>query len=403
MPNRLAIAPSSVKYRALRALAGLENILRGHQPTTPQHLSSIRNFLFLQYDTPLGSAVHATPLYEAIQLQLPDATIFVAASPMAAGVLRHNPFLDRCVVTPAPSQSFTGALRALRQLYAQLPPGPVCIATTASNQRPTLAMLALLTGKATRLGYTLATPLYSLPLEYDADRPQIESNLDILRALHPGTFSHAAPIPEATPEPRIFFSREDAAYATRVLAEASVTADHPRIAFVTQSSGGQPKLWSVERFRRVIAELHATRRAIPIFLGTSDDAAAVEALRQPLSEQGISLAGKTTIPQLAAVLAQCDAILSLDTGTFHVARAVQLPGVVIAPAWQNPSEWLPLRNPRYRILCGAMIPMPTSKYWIQEVSTEQVLASLDALLTAYPPSASARAARLHRALAKKTP
>ena len=35
----------------------------------------------------------------------------------------------------------------------------------------------------------------------------------------------------------------------------------------------------------------------------------------------LKAAGKTTIAELAALLAQCDLIVSLDTGTFHVARA----------------------------------------------------------------------------------
>ncbi|MHB1960032.1 MAG: glycosyltransferase family 9 protein [Acidobacteriaceae bacterium] len=69
-----------------------------------------------------------------------------------------------------------------------------------------------------------------------------------------------------------------------------------------------------------------------------------------MPDAGISLARKTAVATLAALLAQCDLIVSLDTGTFHVARAVGLPSVVIAPAWQSPLEWLPVASERYRVL-----------------------------------------------------
>ena len=388
MPNRLAISPRSAKYKAFRILAGLERVLRRHRPTTPQQLASIRNFLFLQYDAPLGSAVHATPLFESIKTALPEAHITVAASRMMASVVQHNPSVDCCVVTPSPRKNFLGALRAVRNLYRQLPTGAVCIATTTGNQRPILALLSLLTGRATRMGYTLALPLYDVALDFRADRPQIENNLDILRALGREALA---------PEPRVFFSREEVAYATHLF--SGLTSETPRIAVVTQCSDLQPKQWSEGHFRSVIAALHSTRSAIPIFLGTKEESAAIEVLRQPLAERGISLAGKTpAIPQLAAVLAQCDFVLSLDTGIFHVARAVGLPGVVIAPAWQNPAEWLPVGHSQYRILRGDSIPMPTLDYWMEEIGVEPALQAMLALMDAFPSSEAARYARLKRSL-----
>ncbi|MHB1516617.1 MAG: glycosyltransferase family 9 protein [Acidiferrobacteraceae bacterium] len=73
-------------------------------------------------------------------------------------------------------------------------------------------------------------------------------------------------------------------------------------------------------------------------------------MKRAMPDAGISLARKTAVATLAALLAQCDLIVSLDTGTFHVARAVGLPSVVIAPAWQSPLEWLPVASERYRVL-----------------------------------------------------
>ena len=210
MTNRLAISQQSAKFKAFRFLARTENIFRQPEQPTSQSLKNIRNFLFLQFDTPLGSVVHATPLYEAIKAAMPDAYISVASSQMAASVLRHNPYIDQCKVTPNPSHNFLAAVSAVRALYKKLPSGPTCIITTTGNQRPRIAIAAMLAGEAIRAGYTLALPLYHVALDFRAEQPQIENNLDILRAL-----GH----PCAALEPRIFFNDEDAAFAMRQFSE----------------------------------------------------------------------------------------------------------------------------------------------------------------------------------------
>lgn len=400
MPNRLAIAPQSKKYKTMQLLAAAERALRGKASLGGDQLKDIRNFLFLQYDSPLGSAVHATPLYEAMKRAMPEAHITVAASSMAASVIRHNPWVDRWVIAPDPSGNFWAAVAAVRQLYRNLPEGPVCIVTTTGNQRPILALMAMLVGPAMRVGYTLALPLYHVALDFRADRPQIENNLEILRVL-----GHAAGLPKIMLEPRVFFRREDAEAATRLLTgiaalrSIQIPQEKPRIAVVSQCSGLQPKSWSEERFRVVIAALQEATKVTPIFMGTASESEAIEKIRARLQQPGISLAGKTSIPELAAVLSQCDWILALDTGTFHVARAVGLPGVVLAPAWQNPVEWLPVGDTRYSILRAPVtMKMPGAEYEMEEISVDQVFQSTQAMMRVFPASLETRAERLERSV-----
>ena len=390
MPNRLAIPTRSAKYKAFRLLAAMERAVHGRPATDPNTLRSLRNFLFLQTESPLGTAVHATPLFEALRRAMPDAHITVAAGPMVADVLRYNPFIDRCVVLPDPEENLKTAVLAVRKMYRALPPGPVCIATTTGNQQPRLALLALLAGRATRIGYTLALPLYSVALDFRAERPQIENNLDLLRAL-----GHE---PKPT-EPRVFFSREEMATTARLLAPAQQDSQRARLAVVTQCSPQQPKQWHAERFQSVLRSVSAATHTLPIFLGTQSEAAAIESLRSPLQEPGISLAGKTeSIPLLAAVLAQCDGLLTLDTGTLHVARAVGLPGVVLAPAWQPPAEWLPIYHANYQILIGAPIAMPSPEYRMEEISVDAVTQATQEMLEKFPASEQTRQERLQNSL-----
>lgn len=50
-----------------------------------------------------------------------------------------------------------------------------------------------------------------------------------------------------------------------------------------------------------------------------------------------------------------------------------------------PVEWLPLDNPRARILKNLDLPAPTPDYIIDEVSVAEVESSLRELLHLYPP------------------
>lgn len=371
-----------------QAVATVESALRGRAAYSQADLRHVRNFLALQYEAPLGSVVHATPLYEALKIAMPDAHVVVASSAMAASVLQHSPYVDRCVVTPSPLQHFSHALQAVRGLYRELAAGPRCIVTTIGNQRTRVALLGLLAGDASRVGYTLAPELYDVPLAFHSERGQIEGNLEILRAM-----GHSVPFYE----PRVFFTSADVEYARERLSPVAA-GGRPLVAFVTQNSGGQRNQWPADRFQQTIAALSRECGATPIFLGTRADEVAIESVRAVLPDRGISLAGKTTVPQLAAVLAQCDLVVSLDTGTFHVARAVGLPGVVIAPAWQSPLEWLPVDHPRYRVLRGPSLAAVPDTYRIEEVTVEQVCGAAMSVLTLFPAEASERSLRLQRSL-----
>ena len=77
-----------------------------------------------------------------------------------------------------------------------------------------------------------------------------------------------------------------------------------------------------------------------VYVGTSADVAAIEAIRQAAGGVGASIAGRTSVTELAAVLAMSDAMVTLDTGTMHIGRAVKTPMAVLGPSWQRPIEWM---------------------------------------------------------------
>ncbi|WP_229668663.1 glycosyltransferase family 9 protein [Edaphobacter acidisoli] len=343
-------------------------------PSRVARIESATNFLVLQHATALGTVIHATPLIPALHETVPGCRIAVAASGFGLEVLRNNPGIDSLFETPSPLRDLAGAVRALR---AQNPfrEAPYVTLTPTGNERTKVALQAVLSGAATRIGFTVVPELYRVPMSFDFSRSQIANNLRIVEAL-----GHAV----EHFEPQVFFTAEDAAGARRLLVDSGACLDRPFAVFITQTSVTQRKSWRAERFQQIASFLFEQYGMMPVFVGTAAESDAIEKLRGGLRIHSVNVAGKTNLPGLAALMSLAKVGVSLDTGPLHIARAVGLPTVVIAPAWSPPVEWLPVGDSRFRILKNADMPAATPDYIIDEVSVDDVTGALTDLLQVHP-------------------
>jgi ADP-heptose:LPS heptosyltransferase len=352
--------------------------------------ATVRRVLVLEYRLPLGCLVHMTPVFEAIRRSRPEIEVAVATRGLGLQVLRHSKFVDRLIETPDPTADIAGAVRGLRRALKARSFHPDCALTGASDQRTRIALMALLGADGWRGGYTLKPALYQRPLAYDNRLSLIRNNLRLAKL--------AACEVEVT-RPSVFFSEQDAATAKALLREANPDG-RPLIVFVTQNSGGQSTGWHTDRFVRVIDNAARVHGCAVVYVGTAAEAPAIEAIRQAAGGVGTSIAGKTTVSELAAVLAASDFMVTLDTGTMHVGRAAGVPMVVLGPSWQNPVEWLPLGVENVRILRGPDRVGVPQGYRLDEISAESVIAALGEVIDLYPATAAARELRLQTGVSK---
>ena len=382
---------TAAKQSLVRAAMFAESLVRA-RPQAP-NLREVRDFLFLQYMMPLGYCVHDTPIYEALRTCMPDARITVATRGLGFETLRHNPFINHLIRTADPLVATRAAAGELKRGLRACHANPAVGITNSSNQRTRITLLNLLAGRHLRLGHTLAPGLYHLPQTYDWSHSLIRNNLHLVENFG---------CPQRHFEPRVFFTEANVSTARTLLRESGCAEGRPTVVFVTQTSGGQRTGWQAEKFAKVIRYVTETRAFHALFVGTKTDAAAVDSLRYQAGEgsrlAGVSLAGRTSIPELSALLALSDFVLSLDTGTMHVARAAGVPMVVLGPSWQKPREWLPLEQPQVRILRGEDIERAPEGYQLDEIEAEAVIAALDELAALYPASERDRAARVERNL-----
>lgn len=341
--------------------------------------------IVLQYAKPLGCCVHGTPLYAALKEGVPGLTLVVATRGLGLQTLAHDRHIDHLLTTTADPATSLGALvetaQDIRGQLAALHLKPTLILQDANNRAPRFALLSAMLRLAPTAGFADAPPLYDTHLEYDTKLSLIDNNLRLVSLLS---------APHEHREPQVWFTQQELKRAYELLEPAT----SPRAAFVVQGSGGQRTGWHDDRFAAVIRHVEAAGFS-PVFLGTAADAGGIDRIRQA---RGLSLAGCTSVPELAAVLCLCDVLISLDTGTMHVGRAAGLPMVVLGPSWQQPLEWLPIGRPNVRILRGPDRSSVPADYKLDEIDTAAVTAAFDDLTRAYPPSEEARNQRIRASL-----
>jgi lipopolysaccharide heptosyltransferase I len=89
------------------------------------------------------------------------------------------------------------------------------------------------------------------------------------------------------------------------------------------------KRWLPEHFAELARRVQARFGGTVLFVGGSDETPLAEATAARLAGPTHDLTGRTTLPQLAALLSLCDVMAANDTGPLHLAAALGRP--VVAP------------------------------------------------------------------------
>jgi heptosyltransferase III len=97
--------------------------------------------------------------------------------------------------------------------------------------------------------------------------------------------------------------------------------------------------WPIENFIEIARKLVSCGFEIIVVGGNGD----AETARKMLTDlgKGINAAGKLSVKESAILLSLCDLFIGLDTGTTHLAAAVDTPCFAIYGERNNPGQWFP--------------------------------------------------------------
>ena len=323
----------------------------------------------------LGDTLMVTPLLRALREKFPASEIDVLCSRLAAGILELAP----------------GIARRFALRYRNLP-------YALSLEKQTLVRelrardydFAVLLERAKRYRFLLERAGVR-EIRSFRETPFDSRAHAIVNNLRAAGFEEEG----ARLDMEVFLSGEDRKRASELLSDVP----GPRIGIHAgygprgkkRNQTERLKGWSSGNFTAVAAGLLGRGSSL-VFTGSREDGGDVDSILAglPSASSAVSLAGRTSMRELAAVIQSLDVLVSVDSGPAHLAAAVGTPLVVLwGPAILEQVRPLSSRSEvailRHAPPCAPCYETPLMKTCLRNVCMEsitpqEVLACVDALL-----------------------
>ena len=288
----------------------------------------------------IGDVLLATPVLHALRERFPGAYLAVAVNRGTEDVLKWNPDLSEVLIVER--NGLAAQFQFLQEIRRR---GFDCVIDLTDGDRS--AVLARCSGAPVRIGlneeHRWRGLLYTTVVQARPDvRHRLERDLETVRPL--GIQPKAGPLVLQT-------SPQDDEAAARLLEEMAGhrnPGDAKRLVMLQPGARYWFKAWPVERFAELadrLAEQYGCRILIG---GDARERDLAEAIGGKARAGVVSLAGRLTLLQYAAVLKRCALFVGNDNGPMHMAAALGVPVVALfGPS--NPAEWGP-RGARMEVL-----------------------------------------------------
>ncbi|MFN4182771.1 MAG: glycosyltransferase family 9 protein, partial [bacterium] len=233
----------------------------------------------------LGDLLLTTPVIRALKQKFPHAILDVLASAYSAEILDGNPYIRTVWKWKRKKglQDFWEWVRVLqRERYD---------AVFVLHRSARAVLWAYFAGIPARYGFT--TPMgrwlltAHIPFRYDIHR--VENHLRLFRRVYQTEFRDT--------QLDIFVPPRVEEEIQHLLPKSEYVVVHP-------AGSWESKNWMPEGYAEVADELKSTYGWEVVFTGTERDVKIVEGIMRRMRHRGQNLAGKTTVMQLAGVLAK---------------------------------------------------------------------------------------------------
>jgi len=307
--------------------------------------ASCRNILIIRADN-LGDLIMSGPAICAIKETF-RARITVLTSQMATGIAKHLSGIDEVITYDLPwiktnnsiaSEGFFDIVNLLKEKAFD-----AAIIFTVFSQNPLpAAMLAYLANIPHRLAYCRENPYHLLTdwvpdkEPYDFIKHQVDRDLNLVKTIGATTGDVSL---------KLTVSEAAASNAMLKLKEVGFDELQPWVIFhagVSEIKRQFPKEAWIDAGKRMGEQGYQI-----LFTGTKNEKELTDVLASEIGVKAFSVAGLFTLEEFIAVIKQSPLVVSVNTGTVHIAAAVGTPIVVLYAdtnpqhtPWQVPSKVL---------------------------------------------------------------
>ena len=299
----------------------------------------------------IGDVLLATSAIALVRQAYPDAWITLLTVPRVAPVFAGHPLVDE--VLPFAYQSKGSSVADMLHMVGEIKKRKFDLNISLDFRlRPLL--IAWLAGIPVRVSgdglyqykqrwyRSLFTKLYSVEGQYREH--QTETFLKIVRQflqLPPDAAARPS-LPPATP------ASETKVRTLLGLQNNDKNGIRKKILFCVRGTHPE-KNWPQEYFSQVIDETVRQYKADCYVIGAPDDAAYAQTVIDKCGNKVENLCGQTEPTDLAALFSCSDLLVTVDTGSAHIAATTSVPIISIFLC-TNPVQWRPLSN-KATVLC----------------------------------------------------
>ncbi|MEB3287080.1 MAG: glycosyltransferase family 9 protein [Vampirovibrionales bacterium] len=298
----------------------------------------------------IGDTLLTVPFLKALRSALPEAEIDVFVAPNSGEVLAHCPYFNRLIFWDTSRKHRyenpllqSGAIETRRPQNfwqsAQILRAGRYDAVFVLKRSFSSALLAFLAGIPLRVGFnTEARGLFlTHRIAYEMDRHEIDCYLDHLRLTGFPESCFEESCQQGEPALEMFFEAGELEQARETILPYQGKLN----ILLHLTSSNTAKQWPDEAAKTLLSWLLEQPDVHVHFMGAQSDASLYERLKSELAAQYAGDAalffekrlhnwcGQFSIRQSAAVLKHLQLAIGVDSGTMHLARAVEVPSIVL--------------------------------------------------------------------------
>jgi lipopolysaccharide heptosyltransferase II len=372
--------------------AGLVGWLLGDRAKTLRP-SEVRRMLLIRLDL-LGDVVLTMPAVRALRQRYPQAHIAMLVLPYTAPLVALLPYVDEVLAFDINKLRPSGEMlnpihyRELWRLVRKLRRDryDLCISFYGFYA----SLFSFISGARYRLGYSGESCPFvqnvSLPGgRYRERKHELEYNLTLAEAA--GAVRDHGPLEFELPQ-------EAMERVGRLLGQEGAATGTPLIALHPGASNGLAKRWPIQSWAALADRLVSEMGVRVVLTGSGAELSLANEVAGLMAAKPIIAAGQTTVPELVALLARCQAVVCGDSAPLHIAASLGIPSVALHgptdPVISGPfgPSSIALRKegcPPCYDLSDTAECSKNEATCIQNITVEEVYTALEKVLAGYPP------------------
>ena len=282
---------------------------------------SIKNVLIIKLSA-IGDVIHALPVSHAIKETYPDAHITWVVEPPAYDLLTNNPYIDEIILFRKKEfKSWEGFRKNFPDFSAKLREKKYDVVLDLQGLAKS-GILAFLARGDKQIGTCdmreMSQYISKPTVGANANGHIVERYLDVARAIGCRVDNVVFPIYPTKEE------KERAEYLIRE--EGRLRGDYVAIAVGTNWPN---KCWPIENIARLADLLYILGMKPVLVGGGKEEEKIAKEVHKKMRSTALSLVGKTSLKELAAVILGARAFVGGDTGPTHLAAGLGIPTVEI--------------------------------------------------------------------------